>query len=220
MPRRGRPTTIREADILDAARAVFLESGLGATTADIARRAGVSESIIFYRYKTKEALIAAAVAPPDPPPILHQLAKRVGQGDLAETLCEVGQGYLEILQTVLPLLMRVHSSPVKNELLRAHLKGPPPMVLRSIQMLAGYLEAEVRLGRIRAVDPEILARVLTGGVIEYVISQYMLKSAESLPLAFSTFLRGLVNILLEGALPRLRPPGDGRKRRPARRPRS
>ena len=53
---RGRPPSITDEAILDAARAVFVEEGVGATTAKIAERAGISESVLFHRYKTKEAL--------------------------------------------------------------------------------------------------------------------------------------------------------------------
>jgi len=39
---RGRPPSISEETILDAAKAVFMEEGVGATTARIAERAGIS----------------------------------------------------------------------------------------------------------------------------------------------------------------------------------
>src|SRR5437773_5345651 len=58
---RGRPTTVSDDQLLDAARDVFLARGLDATAAEIAARAGISESLVFYRYKTKEALFLAVV---------------------------------------------------------------------------------------------------------------------------------------------------------------
>ena len=42
---RGRPLSISDDTILDAAKAVFVEEGVGATTAKIAERAGISESV-------------------------------------------------------------------------------------------------------------------------------------------------------------------------------
>ncbi len=58
MRTRGRPITLTDDDLLDAARAVFLARGVDATTTEIARRARISESVIFHRYKTKEALFS------------------------------------------------------------------------------------------------------------------------------------------------------------------
>jgi AcrR family transcriptional regulator len=73
---RGRPPRIREDEILNAARDVFREEGHATTTAKIAERAGVSEGILFYRYKSKEALLAAVIfRETQPPESLRDLVK-------------------------------------------------------------------------------------------------------------------------------------------------
>jgi AcrR family transcriptional regulator len=48
--------------VVDAARAVFAEQGLNASTNEIARRAGVGVATLFRRFPTRDALIAAAFA--------------------------------------------------------------------------------------------------------------------------------------------------------------
>jgi AcrR family transcriptional regulator len=48
--------------ILDAAAAVFAERGLDASTAEIARRAGVGEATLFRRFPTKDDLVVAILA--------------------------------------------------------------------------------------------------------------------------------------------------------------
>lgn len=48
--------------VVDAARAVFAEQGLGASTNEIARRAGVGVATLFRRFPTRDELIAAAFA--------------------------------------------------------------------------------------------------------------------------------------------------------------
>jgi AcrR family transcriptional regulator len=58
MPRRS---TISDALILDSARAVFLEKGIRATTAEVARHAGIAEGSIFNRFHTKEELFRASM---------------------------------------------------------------------------------------------------------------------------------------------------------------
>jgi len=47
--------------LLDAAAEVFAEQGLEASTAEIARRAGVGHGTVFRRFPSKDALIAAVV---------------------------------------------------------------------------------------------------------------------------------------------------------------
>jgi AcrR family transcriptional regulator len=47
--------------LLDAAAEVFSEQGLDASTAEIARRAGVGQGTVFRRFPTKEHLIVALV---------------------------------------------------------------------------------------------------------------------------------------------------------------
>src|SRR5262245_52533154 len=114
MKLRGRPTSIPEDDILDAARDLFLARGFDATTAQIAEAAGISESIIFYRYKTKEALFAAVVERlVVVPPELERLPGRVGWGDIAETMFEVGQAMVAAMEQVLPFMMIAWSAPTR-----------------------------------------------------------------------------------------------------------
>ena len=60
----GRNKTIPDTGLLEIARRVFVEKGLGASTKEIARRTGVSEGVIFQRFNTKEDLFFAAMIPP------------------------------------------------------------------------------------------------------------------------------------------------------------
>lgn len=60
----GRKKTISDADLLTAAREVFVEKGIGASTKAIAKHAGVSEGVLFQRFQTKEDLFFAAMIPP------------------------------------------------------------------------------------------------------------------------------------------------------------
>jgi AcrR family transcriptional regulator len=200
-PLRGRPPVIRDDDILDAALALFLDRGLDATTAEIAHKAGVSESIIFYRYKTKEALLSAVLERQcfTMPPSFEDLPARVGRGEIAEHLQEAGAALIAAMQTTLPLLMMAWSSPSKFGAFHKRMNTPNPVQVKLIRLLSSYFEAEARLGRLRAVDPEILARAFFGGVVDFVMSQFLHRTADTLPLAAPTFLRGLCNLLLDGA---------------------
>jgi AcrR family transcriptional regulator len=66
-PATGRPGLRADAErnresVIHAARAVFAEQGLDASTNEIARRAGVGVATLFRRFPTRDDLIAAAFA--------------------------------------------------------------------------------------------------------------------------------------------------------------
>ena len=77
--------------------------------------------------------------------------------------------------------------------------NPPP--LRALKRLAAYFEAEIRLGRLRRVDPEILARIFMGSVQQYVFFELVLRAQDELPLPLPTYLRSLVAVLWDGCSP-------------------
>src|ERR1700730_15422515 len=91
----ARPVSIKTETIIEAARQVFLERGIQATTAEVGERAGISEGTIFKRYKSKIDLFHAAMGDnlvvPD---WTQRLAARVGQGSVEENLFDIGMGII------------------------------------------------------------------------------------------------------------------------------
>ena len=60
----GRRRTISDKQLLAISRTAFIEHGPAASTREIARRANISEGVIFQRFGTKAELYFAAMAPP------------------------------------------------------------------------------------------------------------------------------------------------------------
>jgi AcrR family transcriptional regulator len=198
MRTRGRPVTLSEHRLLDAARDIFLERGLDATTAQIARRAHISESVIFHRYKTKEALfIAVCERQLVLPPQLEQLGSLVGHGVIADHLYDVASAFLDMTVAVLPFFMMAFAS--SGKVVAEYVRRPHPIRVRAVRAVAGYFEAEARLGRIGPADPEILARMFLGGISQYVMAEYFETAGQRLPLPRATYLRGMIDVLLHGA---------------------
>lgn len=194
----GRPVSIRDEDILDAARDVLLERGMDATTLEIAERARVSESIIFYRYKTKEALFLAVLDRQKIlPPIIGELPALVGQGVLADQLFDLGSSIIGAMEALLPFMMMGWSNPsICGGLFQRKLKGRDPLELQLQDSVSAYLSGEMARGRLREVDAGTLARVFIGSVVHYVMTHSMFRDAQG-PTA-PVFLRGLIEILLDG----------------------
>jgi AcrR family transcriptional regulator len=193
---RGRPPSIRESVILDAARDVFREHGHAATTAKIARRATVSEGILFYRYKSKEALLAAVIhRETQPPDSLRDLARTAGERSFPENLAHLVEILLEAVLRAHPFLELAHTSAASGEIHRLVFsrtgKSPPQ---RIVELVAGYLQAEMRLGHVRRVDPVPIARAILGGCIDLVRS----RRSAGIERERDAFVRGLVDVLVHG----------------------
>src|SRR2546425_2132332 len=163
----ARPSTITTEQILDAAREVFLEKGIQATTSEVARRAGVAEGSIFKRFRTKQELFLRAMEPTfQDPAFLRKLPQRVGNGDLRQNLVEFGTEMLAFLRRIVPLMMMSWSN--RECGLPKQLAAPNPPPVRALKRIGAYFEAEMRLKRLRRQDPEILARVFMGSLQNYV----------------------------------------------------
>jgi AcrR family transcriptional regulator len=196
---RGRPITILTSVLLDAAKDVFLDRGTSATTAEIARRAGTSEGVLFHRFKNKEAVFLAVLRRQlDALRIFGDLSARVGKGDIEAQLFELAEGMLEGFRKAMPFFLLARMANWKIEEMHRRLRLPHPAV-EATSRLSAYFEAEIRLGRLRPVDPEILARAFLGGVTQYVIAQHWLNAADKQPLAYPAYIRGLIDLLLHGA---------------------
>ena len=191
---RGRPPHIREDVILDAARDVFLAEGLATTTAKIADRAGVSEGILFYRYKTKEALLAAVIARETRIPAdVLAIAETAGKVDLATNLERIMFTIIRSMTTAHPFLLLAESSMSPAALRAALDAGAEPLPVRDVKLISSYLRAEMQLGRIRRVRPEPAARAIFGACIDHVRSRSNTSVA-----ADRAFVRSVVDLLLNG----------------------
>jgi AcrR family transcriptional regulator len=194
----ARPVLIKDETILAAARQVFLERGIRATTAEVALRAGVSEGSVFKRFKSKYDLFQCARGEALAEPVwLRGLSDRVGKGEVKLHLTELGIEIIQFFRAILPLAMMSWSNP-SPEGLPALLLGPDPPPLRGVRLLAGYFQAEMSAGRLRAFDPEVVARTFLGGLNQYVFSELLLKDLGNLPLSPEMYVRGLVQLLFTG----------------------
>ena len=185
----ARPIKVSDRDILDAAREVFLARGLKATTAEVALRAGVSEGTIFNRFDTKDELFHAAMQLElAEPSWLVDLCSNVNRGDLVENLVALGLHGIEYFHVAIPVKVLQWSNR------GSELKGASPLP-RMVKKLASYFEAEMRHGRMRRHDPEIVARTFLGGLVTYSYMESVEAGHDELPMPREMFVRGLVNVL-------------------------
>lgn len=206
-----RPTSIRDEDILRAAREVFLERGIRATSAEVAARACVSEGSIFKRFPSKERLFHAALRVDMDAALgfTDAMKERVGKKTVRANLEALGGELLVMFRLVLPVMMMRWSNP-DDHLEEMKLDGSPPM--RLLRAVKGYLAAEAKLGRLESSDVEALARAYLGAIQNYAFFEILLRARHEAPTPAATFVARLVEGLWKGCAPRAEVP----KRAPRR----
>jgi len=145
----GRKKTVSDADLLEAARSVFVTEGMGASTKEIARRAGVSEGVIYQRFATKDELFFAAMIPP--PADVHKIfqGSRLKGRRLIE---ELTMAMLEFSRQSLPVLVPLMMHPgFRLEDLAARHPDSPLFALR--REIGPFLMRERDAGRLGPVNP-------------------------------------------------------------------
>ena len=191
----ARRVSIRNDAILKAARKIFLRSGFQATTARIAREAGISEGSIFKHFKTKSALFLAAMQVESKIQAWEeQLMQSVGAGDIRKTLETAGWQLLQRLQTMIPCIVMIRSSGVTIAGGGHFPKQPPP----EIKILAAYFRAENKLGRLVVPNPEVLAHAFIGALSHYAFCDTISGYRPAAPL---TYIRVMINTLMRAVLP-------------------
>jgi AcrR family transcriptional regulator len=187
--------------LLEVAREVFLELGIRATTSEVAARAGIAEGTIFHRFKSKEELFRAAMNfDPDAALVLSRaLLARAGQGDLRQALVEFAQRSMELGRVALPVVMMSWSNP-ENMCGADRSDERSQRYRRLIADLSAFFEAEVRLGRLRPLDPEVAARMLIGSLHHYSMIEIFV-GASSQRFTAQQFADQVVDVLLAERLP-------------------
>lgn len=159
----GRPKAVTDEQIVAAARRCFLDRGAGVSAAEIARELGVSHTTLFNRFGSKEALLIAALGPPETIPWVAALEAGPDDRPIREQLvehCTVMSAYFQELQAGLAVLQAAGIEPGKAYRGR---KGEPPPV-QAFRALVAWLERAQRQGRLARCDVETLAATILGAL--------------------------------------------------------
>lgn len=158
----GRPRDVTDEEIVEAARRCFLERGVHVAVQVVAEELGVSHTTIFNRFRTKEALLLAALGPPPALPFAAKLAggpdARDARAQLRE-LCRALVDYFERLGTGWTALQ---SAGISLDKVFAGSGRPSP--LEAHDALTGFLRRARRRRLLGPCDPSVLAWTLLGAL--------------------------------------------------------
>jgi AcrR family transcriptional regulator len=156
--------------ILDASLALFSKKGfLGATTKEIAKKAGVAELTLFRHFSSKERLFEEMIARDSFLPALKGLLPELKGLSYYNALGEIAARFLGRLSERRDLIKIMHSElhlyPAKVKEIQQNLVG------EIVKTLASYFRGMQEGGLLKEFDPELGARAFLGMFFQYFTNQ-------------------------------------------------
>ena len=142
----GRPKDLGKREgILEAAAAIFMESGLGSLHMEhVARRANVSKATLYNHFPTKEALFEVLIANKCEQHIPTDFYSDLNLADPIGTLKQVGLNYLEIVYSEEAIAMKkalISADEMSKDLIEPFVRNGPQKILDGFLEFLEQLEA-------------------------------------------------------------------------------
>jgi len=190
----------RRRKIIQAAMYVFSRSGFsGATTRKIAKKAGISEAMIYSHFKDKEDLYSAIIDQKmqESEPLYYPLdaVRKKDDERVFETIVSnFMQRYSEDT-TFLRLLL--FSALEGHELAGMFVAGP---VRRFFEFLAEYISERIDEEAFKPINPEIASRCLVGMVHYFVLLKKIYGDETLQSIELNETIETMINIFCRGIL--------------------
>jgi AcrR family transcriptional regulator len=188
----ARRREVSDAEIIKAARKVFLEKGIQEPVDSVAKELAVSPATLFVRMGTKQRLINAALWPPDPP-----VLKTLQQGyqptlPFEEQLRDILWELAVYAKAEMPPTFTLYAAGGRDQA-GANIDEVPPRVLR--RALTRWLGQAARAGEV-AFDPRTVAE-MTIGALEARAMHAFLAKREHTNRETRAFIRSMVATILD-----------------------
>lgn len=195
----GRRRTIDDDKLLEAAREVFREHGHSATTRDVASAAGISQAVLYQRFRTKDELFFAALmpAPPDIEALLGD--EDEAQRGVERHLSGIALRLLVYFGSIAPSVLHLatHPSFNKQAMAQAHKHLQAGRLVESLAERIGTLQRR-RLAA--SVDARATAEALIAAVHNVAIFRAF--SGTALDATDEERVRSFVRVFWRGLMPR------------------
>ena len=188
----------RRQQILDVATELFARQGFaGTTTKQIAKRAGVTEALVFRHFPRKQDLYWA---------VIEYKCREAGPPDLQKQLTNGRDDQSVFAAIAEEMLRRNAEDDTLGRLLlfsaleehRLSHRFFRTFVAERYEILADYIRRRIREGRFRSVDPLLAARGFFGMVVYHVLIQELFGGKQRQKFDPREVSRTLAAIWLEG----------------------
>jgi len=190
----------RRAQIIDTALTLFAEKGFASTrTREIAEAAGISETLIFQHFKSKDDLIRAALAALfHPHPVSGELTAYLKQTDDDAGFFRTIALHLIKHNREDPRIMKlaIYSSLEGGhfgELTLTDETGPS-----MLNLITGHIQKRIDQGRFVEINAAIAARLFVGTIFMYIVDQTAAVTGPALPFSDDEMVETLVTVFVRG----------------------
>jgi AcrR family transcriptional regulator len=204
------PPTVRSR-ILDTALELVGRQGLAELSMDeLAATAGVSRATLYRLVPGKEALFAELVRRFSPFEPIAAVLEAAGDRPPAEVIPAIAQAMAAAMDGHIGLLLQLlfelaHRDPDQNG--GAGADQDAAQAMRTLPLVAGYLDRQMAAGRLRRMDPVLAMQALAGPIVMHLLMPASAASQSSAGHRVALPLEGVVDELV-GMWLRAMTPGD------------
>jgi AcrR family transcriptional regulator len=210
------PPTIRSR-VLDTALELVGRHGLAELSMDeLAATAGVSRATLYRLFPGKEALFDELVRRFSPFEPIAAVLETMGDRPPAEVIPAIAQAMAAAMDGHIGLLLQLlfelsRSDPDHHAGTDANQDAAQAM--RTLPLVAGYLDHQMAAGRLRRMDPALAMQALAGPIVMHLLMQASTQSQSGAGPWVALPLDGVVDELV-GMWLRAMTPGDGHHQQP------
>jgi|SRR6218665_184670 len=193
----GRPRQVLDEEILETARACFIEHGASVSTETIAARLGVSGPALLKRFGSKREILKAAFAVGSVPPWLPLVEAGPDARDFHIQVRELAHTIDGFFRRMVPAFSVLREAGITAEEWRGK---DQPAPARALEAMTDWFRRAQERGFLRSGDPKVMAGLFMAGVqhryfLAHVTNQSVLSEEED------PWLERLLDILWHGIGP-------------------
>jgi AcrR family transcriptional regulator len=203
------PPPILRDRILDTALELVGRHGLAELSMDeLATRAGVSRATLYRLVPGKEALFAELVRRFSPFEPIAAVLETMGERPPAEVIPAIAQAMAAAMDGHLGLLLQLLFELSRSDPDRyggADANQGAAQAMRTLPLVAGYLDQQMAAGRLRRMDPVLALQALAGPIVMHLLmrasAQYHSGAGHGVALPLEGVVDELVGIWLRAMTP-------------------
>ena len=190
----------RRTRIIDAALRLFADKGFSGTrTKEIAELAGISETLIFQHFKTKEDLYHAALRElfgqhPVMPEIEEMMAKKDDFGVFSTLALHLIRHNRQDPRIMRLAIFSALEGPRTADIFRHRKEIEPPLP----ELLGSYIQQRIDEGAFKKVNAQIVGQLFVEAIFMYIADQEASISGPPLPFSDEETVETLVRIFIDG----------------------
>jgi AcrR family transcriptional regulator len=211
------PPPILRDRILDTALDLVRRHGLAELSMDeLAATAGVSRATLYRLVPGKEALFAELVRRFSPFEPIAAVLETAGDRPPAEVIPAIAQAMAAAMDGHIGLLLQLLFEVSRSDPDRhggADANQHAAQAMRTLPLVAGYLDQQMAAGRLRRMDPVLAMQALAGPIVMHLLMQASAEAQSGAGPGVALPLEGVVDELV-GMWLRAMAPGDGHHQQP------